>query len=119
MGNMILVPGSHNARLPMPVDFRRTGEEFPYREIILGKPGDALVFHQGVFHCTGANEMDFDRYTMHMVYAPPWLAKSDRVQTSPDFMARTTPLRRALMGEWERPEAPFGMGYEAPPFDVA
>ena len=33
--------------------------------------------------------------------------------------ARTTPLRRALVGEWTRPEQPFGMGYTKPPFEDA
>ena len=52
-----------------------------------------------------------------MVYAPPWLTPSDRLHNSPEFLARTTPLRRALAGEWTRPEQPFGMGYEKPPFE--
>ena len=89
MGNMVMIPGSHNA---------------------------ALLFHQGVFHRTGRNTMDFDRYTMHMVYAPPWLIPSDRARNDPAFLERTTPLRRALVGEWNRPEEPFGVGYDRPPF---
>jgi hypothetical protein len=60
--------------------------------------------------------MDFDRYTMHIVYAPPWLIPSDRLENSKAFLERTTPLRRALVGEWKRPEEPFGMGYAEPPF---
>jgi hypothetical protein len=51
-----------------------------------------------------------------VVYAPPWLTPSDRSGNSPEFLERTTPLRRALMGEWKRPEEPFGVGYERPPF---
>ena len=58
-----------------------------------------------------------DRHMIHMVYAPPWLMPSDRMRNSPEFLARTTPLRRALVGEWTRPEQPFGMGYEKPPFE--
>ena len=57
------------------------------------------------------------RHIIHMVYAPPWLIPSDRMRNSPEFLERTTPLRRALVGEWTRPEQPFGMGYEKPPFD--
>ena len=53
---------------------------------------------------------------MHMVYAPPWLIPSDRTRNDPTFLERTTPLRRALLGEWGRPEEPFGVGYERPPF---
>jgi hypothetical protein len=66
------------------------------------------MFHQGVYHNGGPNEMDFDRHIIHMVYAPPWLIRSDRTKNSPEFLARTTALRRSLMGEWEFPEQPFG-----------
>jgi ectoine hydroxylase len=51
-----------------------------------------------------------------MVYAPPWLIPSDRSGNNPDFLECTTPLRRALMGEWGRLEEPFGNGYDRPPF---
>jgi len=62
--------------------------------------------------------MDFHRYIIHMVYAPPWLLPSDRKGNDPEFLARTTPLRRALLGEWNRPEEAFGVGYERPPFEA-
>ena len=87
--------------------------------MITGRPGDALLFHQGVFHCGTHNDMDFDRYIQHMVYAPPWLLASDRKRNDPEFLARTTPLRRALLGDWNRPREPFGVGYARPPFEDA
>lgn len=114
MGNMVMIPGSHNAAVPMP---RKSGEELPIREVVCGKPGTALLFHQGVYHCGTQNCRDFPRYIQHMVYSPPWLIPSDRKSNDPDFLARTTPLRRALLGEWKRPEEPFGMGYTRPPFE--
>jgi hypothetical protein len=91
-------------------------DDIPIREVICGAPGTALLFHQGVFHRTGVNEMDFDRYTMHIVYSPPWLVPSDRMQNDPAFLARTTPLRRALLGDWKSAEQPFGAGYDRPPY---
>jgi hypothetical protein len=105
MGNMAMIPGSHNSAAPLPADPKSL---LPIREVIRGTPGTALMFHQGVFHNGGPNKKDFERYIMHMVYAPPWLIRSDRMRNSPEFLARTTPLRRALMGEWEFPEQPFG-----------
>jgi ectoine hydroxylase-related dioxygenase (phytanoyl-CoA dioxygenase family) len=115
MGNMVMIPGSHNGSIPMP---RGEGaEELPIREVICGKPGTALLFHQGVFHCGTRNDRDYPRFIQHMVYAPPWLIPSDRKGNDPDFLARTTPLRRALLGEWKRPEEPFGGGYARPPFE--
>jgi len=53
---------------------------------------------------------------MHVVYAPPWLIPSDRTGNAPESLERTTPLRRALIGDWKRAEEPFGDGYPRPPF---
>jgi ectoine hydroxylase len=114
MGNMIMIPGSHNAALPKPVG--PPNEDIPISSVICGKPGTALMFHQGVFHCGTRNSMDYPRYIQHMVYSPPWLIASDRKGNDQEFMKRTTPLRRSLMGEWERPDQPFAGGYPKPPF---
>ncbi len=115
MGNMAMIPGSHNTSMKLPKSV--TGDhDLPISQVICGKPGTALLFHQAVWHRTHINEMDFDRYTMHMVYSPPWLVPSDRMENDKAFLARTTPVRRALVGEWKRPEEPFGMGYQKAPF---
>ena len=117
MGNMVMIPGSHTTQMTMPKGVIADEDDLPIHETICGEPGTALLFHQGVYHRTGLNQMDFDRYTMHIVYAPPWLIPSDRAQNNPAFMERTTPLRRALLGDWKRPEEPFGSGYAHPPFE--
>lgn len=117
MGNMVMIPGSHNAAMTLPKGVKADADDLPIRDVVCGEPGTALLFHQGVFHRTGRNDMDFDRYTMHIVYSPPWLIPSDRSSNDPAFMERTTPLRRALLGDWKRPEEPFGVGYPRPPFE--
>jgi ectoine hydroxylase len=117
MGNMALIPGSHNGSVPLPRVVNEEPDTFPLQEVICGEAGTALMFHQGVYHRGTRNEMPWDRHMIHIVYAPPWLTPSDRLRNSPEFLARTTPLRRALVGEWTRPEQPFGMGYERLPFD--
>ena len=116
MGNMVMIPGSQHSPITLPKDVVPDENDLPIREVITGKPGDALIFHQGVFHRTGVNKMDFDRYIMHIVYAPPWLAFSDRLKNDQAFLQRTTPLRRALIGEWTNPSEPYGAGYPRPPF---
>ena len=63
------------------------------------------------------NHQNFDRYNVHYIYSPPWLRRSDRFATDPAFLANTTPLRRALMGDYERPDAPFGAGIPPIPFE--
>lgn len=115
MGNMVMLPGSHNSSVPMPSC--TPGEVGPAAEVICGEPGDALMFHQGVYHCGTRNDQEVDRYIQHMVYAPPWLIPSDRKGNDPAFMARTTPMRRALLGDWTRPDQPFAGGYPRPPFE--
>ncbi len=114
-GNMVLIPGSHNARAVLPKG--TTADKVSLGQVITGTPGTALMFHQGVWHCGTKNEMEYPRFIQHMVYAPPWLVPSDRLRNDPEFLARTTPLRRALLGDWHRPEQPFGLGYERPPFE--
>ncbi|HEV2472235.1 MAG TPA: phytanoyl-CoA dioxygenase family protein [Chthonomonadales bacterium] len=113
MGNMVMIPGSHNSSTPIPEDF---AFDSPIAETICGSPGAALLFHQGVYHRGAPNTNGGHRYIQHMVYAPPWLIPSDRKRNDPAFLERTTALRRALLGEWDRPEAPFGGGYPKPPF---
>jgi hypothetical protein len=115
MGNMVMIPGSHNSSVPIPRGV--ADADLPIREVICGKPGDALMFHQGVYHCGTCNQRNYPRFIQHMVYAPPWLVPSDRMGNDPAFLARTTPVRRALLGEWKRPEEPFGQGYPKPPFE--
>lgn len=115
MGNMVMIPGSHNSSVPLPPELKEA--PVPIQQVILGKPGCALLFHQGVFHRGTINNRDFPRFIQHMVYSPPWLIPSDRKRNDPAFLERTTPLRRALLGEWQRPEEPFGMGYARLPFE--
>lgn len=114
-GNMVMIPGSHNASVALPKGTEL--EDVPIAQVIQGRPGTALMFHQGVWHCGTRNEMPYPRFIQHMVYAPPWLVPSDRKRNDPEFLSRTTPLRRALLGEWGRPEEPFGLGYQRPPFE--
>ena len=114
-GNLVVIPGSHNSSVPLPEGLGP--EEIPISLSLCAEPGTAIMFHQGVYHCGGKNKMDLNRYIVHMVYAPPWLIRSDRKSNSPEFLARISPLRRALMGEWARPEDPFGGGLEKLPFE--
>ncbi|AZN40191.1 phytanoyl-CoA dioxygenase family protein [Paenibacillus albus] len=118
MGNMELIPGSHRAQVPMPDSIRKEKGDISIGHVICAKAGDVLLFHNAVWHRTYAHDGDYDRYTMHYIYSPPWVKPSDRLQNSQSFLDRTTPLRRALMGEFHRPDAPFGAGYEPPPFDA-
>ncbi|WP_218032289.1 hypothetical protein [Dictyobacter kobayashii] len=113
---MELIPGSHRSSIPLPASVRRGESEPAISHIICAPAGSVLVFHNAVWHRTYVHDGNYDRYTMHYIYSPPWIKPSDRLQNNQDFLLRTTPLRRALMGEFERPDAPYGFNYDAPPF---
>lgn len=117
MGNMMLIPGSHHAQLRLPEEVSHEIFASPIQHIIRCKPGTVLIFHNGVWHSPMPNNMSWDRYNMHYIYSPPWLRRSDRDATDPAFLERTTPLRRALMGDYARPDAPFGFGFPPIPFE--
>ena len=117
MGNMMMIPGSHRSKLELPREVRKEIYACPIQQIICAKPGSVLMFHNGVYHSPMPNDRDFDRYNMHYIFSPPWLRRSDREATDKDFLEQTTPLRRALMGDYDRPDVPFAGGYPAIPFE--
>jgi len=117
MGNMMLIPGSHRSPVPLPAELRNDIAACPIRHVLRVPAGSALLFHNGVYHCPMPNDEPYDRYNMHYIYSPPWLRRSDRDATDPEFLARTTPLRRALMGDYDRPDQPFAGGFPEIPFE--
>lgn len=117
MGNMMMIPGSHHGQVSLPQSVRKEIYASPIQHIITCKPGTVLIFHNGVWHSPMPNNMSYDRYNMHYIYSPPWLRRSDRDATDPAFLERTTPRRRALMGDYDRPDMPFGGGFPPIPFD--
>jgi ectoine hydroxylase-related dioxygenase (phytanoyl-CoA dioxygenase family) len=117
-GNMMMIPGSHRSPLELPESARKDIEASPIQHNIRCKPGTVLLFHNGVWHSPMPNRQDIDRYNMHYIFSPPWVRRSDRDATNPEFLERTTPLRRALMGDYDRPDKPFGAGgYPPLPFE--
>jgi ectoine hydroxylase len=117
MGNMMMIPGSHRSPVPLPEAVRKEIHACPVQQTIYAKRGSVLLFHNGVFHSPMPNRKDFDRYNMHYIYSPPWVRRSDRDDTDSEFLEHTTPLRRALMGDYDRPDVPFAGGFPAIPFE--
>lgn len=116
-GNMEFIPGSHRSMVALPDSVRKGETEVPIGHVVCAPAGSVLLFHNALWHRTYAHDGDYDRYTMHYIYSPPWIRNSDRLQNSQEFLQRTTPLRRALMGEFERPDAPYGANYPSPQFE--
>jgi ectoine hydroxylase len=117
MGNMIMIPGSHRSPVPLPKEVRKQPFAAPIQHIVRAKRGSVLLFHNGVWHSPMPSSLSYDRYNMHFIYSPPWLRRSDRDATDPAFLERTTPRRRALMGDYDRPDVPFAGGFPPIPFD--
>ncbi len=117
MGNMMMIPGSHRSPVDLPKEARKEIYATPIQHIIRCKRGTVLLFHNGVWHSPMPNNMDYHRYNMHFIYSPPWLRRSDRELTDPAFLERTTPLRRALMGDYPRPDTAFAGGFPEIPFE--
>jgi ectoine hydroxylase-related dioxygenase (phytanoyl-CoA dioxygenase family) len=117
MGNMIMIPGSHRSPLQLPKEARKSIYASPIQHILRVKRGAVLLFHNGVWHSPMPNKLDYDRFNMHFIYSPPWLRRADREASDPAWLARTTPLRRALAGDYESPSAPFGGRIPPIPFD--
>ena len=115
MGNMALIPGSHRSPVPLPAAVRKQAHATPIQHILKAGRGSVLLFHNGVWHCPMPSTLDYDRYNMHFIYSPPWLRRSDRDATDAAWLERTTARRRALSGDYERPDAPFGAGVPVVP----
>ena len=67
----------------------------------------ARRFHQGLYHCGGTNTKPYNRYIQHMAYSAPWLVRSGRVGSDPEFLARTTERRRMLLGDFSTASRAF------------
>lgn len=113
MGNMEMIPGSHRSQVQLPSAIRTAKDDVPIGHVICAPAGSVLFFHNAVWHRTFAHDGDYDRYTMHYIYSPPWVRCSDRFENNQEFLDLTTPTRRYLMGQFARPDAPFGASYPA------
>jgi len=114
-GNLELIPGSHRAQVGLPDHVREVRGDVPIGHVLCAEAGTVLIFHNAVWHRAYDHHGPNVRYTPHYIYSPPWLRYSDRMQNSREFLDRTTPLRRAMLGDFSRPDAPFGANYDPLP----
>ncbi|MDQ0899609.1 hypothetical protein [Paenibacillus sp. V4I7] len=104
-------PGSHRSQDQLPGAIRTAKDDVPIGHVICAPAGSVLFFHNADWHRTFAHDGDYDRYTMHYIYSPPWVRCSDRFENNQEFLERTTATRRYLMGQFTRPDAPIGASY--------
>lgn len=106
-GNLWLVPGSHKRK---PDELRkddRTIAPDEALELKLG-PGTAVLWRTATWHCVGPNNSDKIRKVMHVGYHYRWLRPTDFIQADSDLVARSSPIRRQLLGAVVTDGEPLG-----------
>lgn len=129
MGNLCLIPGSHRKDFPnifkgldhalAITSFTRfkqvaqLDEGVPGARQILAKAGDIILLHNALYHCVARNTSNVSRKNIYYVYTPIWQRLGDRDASSPQLIARCSPVRRQLLGALSSPSTNGGIH----PFD--
>ncbi len=96
-GAICLVPGSH-LRKPQELrdmDFRVPADQF----IELNVPANtAMLWRTQVWHCVTPNLSDRVRKVFYVGYHYRWLRPTDYIQQDEELLARSSPIRRQLLG---------------------
>ena len=114
MGNFTVIPGSHRSgfpKLPQGMEHALTITSFTrfqqVERIDAGVPGarqltlnagDAVLFHNALWHCVPRNTSNVWRKNLWYVYTPVWQRLGDRIENSPELLAKCNPVRRQLLG---------------------
>ena len=113
-GNLWMVPGSHKRK---PQELRDTNRNLAPGETVELKlaPGAAVLWRTATWHTVGPNLSDRIRKVMHIGYHYRWLRPTDYVQQAPELIARSTPIRRQLLGGLAVSPQPLGRDPEFHP----
>lgn len=113
-GNLWLVPGSHNRT---PQELRELGRKVDPSESLELKlrPGAAVLWRTAVWHCVGPNLGTAPRKIMHIGYHYRWLRPTDYIQQDPELIAKSSPIRRQLLGALATDNHPLGEDHEFQP----
>lgn len=113
-GNLWMVPGSHKRT---PQELRDMNYQVdPAEAVELKLPaGTAVLWRTAVWHCVGPNQSQKTRQIMHVGYHHRWLRPTDYVQQDPELIARSSPVRRQLLGALASGGNPLGQDPEFHP----
>lgn len=98
-GNLMVIPGSHRWRDPLP---RTPGREPEGATAVLARAGDAVLMDRRIWHARSTNSSDRTRIVAFFAYAPRWIAQ--RETPSAALLDREiVPLRRQILGaaDWD------------------
>jgi ectoine hydroxylase len=111
-GNLWLVPGSYKRRPQELREMKRRVDAADAVELKL-QPGAAVLWRTATWHCVGPNNSAKTRKIMHVGYHYRWLRPTDYIQQDSELIARSSPVRRQLLGALATGENPLG---DAPDF---
>ena len=106
-GNLWMVPGSHKRK---PQELRTRDSQVDPAEAVELKlaPGAAVLWRTATWHCVGPNLSNKTRKIMHVGYHYRWLRPTDYMQQDPELIARSSPIRRQLLGALATASPPLG-----------
>ena len=106
-GNLWLMPGSHKRT---PRELREMGRKLDLSQAVelKLKPGAAVLWRTATWHCVGPNLSDKTRKIMHIGYHYRWLRPTDYIQQSPELIAKSSPIRKQLLGALATEGNPLG-----------
>ena len=97
MGALMVVPGSHRLQGPPPF---LPGERDPVGATELKvRAGEAVVFHQGIWHAAAPNYSGQSRLALYYGYSYRVLRPVDYQRMPSELLAQCTPVERQLLGE--------------------
>jgi ectoine hydroxylase-related dioxygenase (phytanoyl-CoA dioxygenase family) len=71
-------------------------------------PGAAVLWRTATWHCVGPNLSPEIRKIMHVGYHYRWLRPTDYIRQDPNLVAKSSPIRRQLLGELATDHHPLG-----------
>lgn len=94
-GSLMVVPGSHRMQGAPPF----CGTEPVGATQLLVRPGDAVIFQQGVWHAAAPNRAARSRIALYYGYSYRVMRPVDYQRMPAEVLARSTPVERQLLGE--------------------
>jgi ectoine hydroxylase len=96
-GELYVVPGSHKRH---PQELRDMDHRVPMDQAVaLRVPANtALLWRTAVWHCVSPNLSDLVRKVFYVGYHYRWLRPTDYAEQDPALLARSSPIRRQLLG---------------------
>jgi ectoine hydroxylase len=106
-GAICLVPGSHKRT---PQELRDMNHRVPEDQFIeLNVPANtALLWRTQVWHCVTPNLSHNVRKVFYVGYHYRWLRPTDYIEQDPELIARSSPIRRQLLGGLDSAGDPLG-----------